>query len=46
MLCLDMLGTLEEVRTLVETGDSEMQSIVAGIRKLNTLNTSPDDLVH
>jgi DNA invertase Pin-like site-specific DNA recombinase len=36
---------LKEVRTLIETGDSEMQSIIAGIRKLNALNESLDDPV-
>lgn len=35
--------TLKEVRTLIETGDSEMQSIIAGIRKLNSQTAPLDD---
>ena len=38
--------TLKEVRTLIETGDSEMQSIIAGIRKLISQDTLSDDPVH
>jgi site-specific DNA recombinase len=38
--------TLKDVRTLIESGDSEMQSVIAGIRKLNALNVAPDDPVH
>jgi len=30
-----MCAYLQEVRTLIETRDSEMQTIIAGIRKLD-----------
>ena len=41
-----LCATLKDVRTLIETGDSEMQSVITGIRKLIANDTPSDDLVH
>jgi hypothetical protein len=42
----DLCATLKDIRILIETGDSETQSVITGIRKLITHGTPSDDLVH